>query len=155
MEEAFFSRFPGFQPNPSLSATEEFSRLAHHMNWTVGSKRYRKELAKFASAEFVHYYVIGNRLQNYRALCQELRIEGPFASITQCRKALAKVHVNLFDLIDSRRTGAIVRRFPNQAALKEYTQETRKIFPKQAAKADGFLKDLLRRIWGSGASRGA
>ncbi|KAI9040199.1 uncharacterized protein KD926_008523 [Aspergillus affinis] len=147
MEDAFFSRFPDFQPNPCLSATEEFSRLAHHMNWTTGSKRYRKELAKFASTEFGHFYDIGNRLQNYRALCQELRVEGPLTSVTQCRKALAKVHVNIFDLIDSRRTGAIVQRFPNRAALKEYTKDTQKIYPKQAAKADGLLKELLRRIF--------
>ncbi|KAH8430986.1 uncharacterized protein LDX57_008648 [Aspergillus melleus] len=145
MEDAF-SRFPGFQPNPSLSATEEFSRLAHHMNWTTGSKKYRKERVKFASTEFERYYHIGNKLQNYRALCQELRVEGPLTSVTQCRKALAKVHVNIFDLIDSRRTGAAVQRFPNQAALRKYTKDTEKIFPKQAAKADGFLKELLRRI---------
>ncbi|KAL4860508.1 hypothetical protein BDV12DRAFT_191666 [Aspergillus spectabilis] len=116
MENAFFSRFPGFQPNASFSAAEEFSRLAHHMNWTASSKRYRQELAKFASAEFAHYYNIGNKLQNYQALCQELQIEGSFASITY------------------------------QAALKEYTKDTQKIFPKLAAKADGFLKDLLRRL---------
>ncbi|PWY75491.1 hypothetical protein BO70DRAFT_364041 [Aspergillus heteromorphus CBS 117.55] len=147
MEDAFFSRFPGFQPNPSLSTVEEFSRLAHHMNWSTGSKRYRKELAKFASTEFAHYYEIGNKLQNYQALCQELRLEGPFASVTQCRKALATVHINIFDLIDCRRTGATVQRFPNQVALKKYTRETQKIFPKQAAKADGFLKELLRKIF--------
>ncbi|PLB47849.1 hypothetical protein P170DRAFT_359792 [Aspergillus steynii IBT 23096] len=146
MEDEFFSRFPGFQPNPSLSASEEFSRLAHYRNWTTGSKRYRKELVKFASTEFGHYYDIGNKLQNYQALCQELRVEGPLTSVTQCRKALAKVHVNIFDLIDSRRTGAIVQKFPNNAALKKYTKDTQKIFPKQAAKADGFLKELLRRI---------
>ncbi|KAL4916351.1 hypothetical protein BDW62DRAFT_212065 [Aspergillus aurantiobrunneus] len=146
MEAAFFSRFPGFQPNPSLSATEEFSRLAHHMNWTTGSNRYKKELAKFASTEFAQHYDIGNKLQNYQALCQELQVEGSFTSVAQCRKALAKVHVNLFDLIDSRRTGATVQRFPNRAALKEYTKDTGKIFPKEAAKEDGFLKELLRRI---------
>lgn len=86
MEIAFFSRFPGFQPDPSLSATDEFSRLAHHMNWTTGSKRYKKELASFASTEFAHYYDVGNKLQNYRALVQELGIEGSFATINQCRK---------------------------------------------------------------------
>lgn len=86
MEDAFFSRFPGFQPNRSLSTAKEFSRLAHHMNWSPGSKRYRRELVKFASTEFAHYYEIGNKLQNYRALCQELRLEGPFTSVTQCRK---------------------------------------------------------------------
>ncbi|KAL2825330.1 hypothetical protein BDW59DRAFT_161807 [Aspergillus cavernicola] len=147
MGDTFFSRFPGFQPDQSRSATEEFSRLAYHMNWNTGSKTYKREFVNFASAEFVYHFDIGNRLQNYQALCQELRLEGYFASITQCRKALTKAHVNLFDLIDSRRTGAIVRKFPSQIALQEYTRDTQKIFPKRAAKEDGFLKDLLRRIW--------
>lgn len=64
------------------------------------------------------------------------------------------MHVNIFDLIDSRRTGATVQRFPNQAALKKYTRETQKIFPKQAAKADGFLKELLRKIFWLGTTGG-
>ncbi|PYH29935.1 uncharacterized protein BO87DRAFT_410183 [Aspergillus neoniger CBS 115656] len=130
MKDAFFSYFPGFQPNPSLPTAEEFSQLV-----------------KFASTEFAHYYEISNKLQNYRALCRELRLEGPFTSVTQCRKALIKVHVNIFGLIDSRRTGATVQSFPNQAALKKYTRGTQKIFPKQAAKTDGFLKELLRKIF--------
>jgi hypothetical protein len=85
MDNAFFSRFPGFRPDPSLSAFNEFSRLAHHMNWTTGSKRYRKEWTNFASTEFAHYFDVGNKLQSYRALCHELKIEGSLASITQCR----------------------------------------------------------------------
>jgi hypothetical protein len=54
--------------------------------------------------------------------------------------------VNLWDLIDARRAGTVVRKFPNLNALRKYTQEHGRIFPKRAAKDDGFLKDLLRKM---------
>jgi hypothetical protein len=104
MDNAFFSRFPGFRPDPSLSAIDKFSRLADHMNWTAGSKRYRKEWTNFASVEFAHYYDVGNKLQSYQALCQELKIEGSLTSITQCRN----VSFNpLLALIRLNRTGPL------------------------------------------------
>lgn len=59
-------------------------------------------------------------------------------------KALKKTHVNLVDLIDCRRAGTAVRRFPTFSALRNYTVNTDRVFPKEVAKEDGFLKALLR-----------
>ncbi len=56
-------------------------------------------------------------------------------------------HVNIVDLIDCRRAGTAVHRFSSYRALRTYTQETNKVFPKAAAKRDGFLKVLLREIF--------
>ena len=67
-------------------------------------------------------------------------------SIITSHQSLAKVHVNIIDLVDARRTGKPVKRFQSVAALRNYTWENDKIFPKAAAKADGFLKALLRHI---------
>jgi hypothetical protein len=54
------------------------------------------------------------------------------------------------DLLDSRRTGKPTEHFPNVSALRKYTMEADKVFPKSAAKqtpsrrqADGFLKDFF------------
>lgn len=48
------------------------------------------------------------------------------------------------DLVIARQLGKEVRRFKNVAALRAYTQRTKKFFPRKAAKEDGFLKALLR-----------
>ena len=56
------------------------------------------------------------------------------------------VHVNLLDLIDAKRTGRRVRVFYSAMALAKYTQSRGRWFPKEAAKEDGFVKVLLRRV---------
>jgi hypothetical protein len=55
--------------------------------------------------------------------------------------------VNLVDLVDSRNTGVPVKRHKSAAALRAYTKHTAKIFPKEAAKQNGFLKALLITIY--------
>ncbi|KMU92519.1 hypothetical protein CIHG_10263 [Coccidioides immitis H538.4] len=148
MEHKFYSRFPGFQPNPSASAIDEFARLARHMNWNLRSKVYRTEWARFSALEFAkHYGVETSSLEKWQSLCRELDISKPTESITKCKKALASVHVNIFDLIDSRRTGAPITKFTNVRALRRYTKQSGKIFPRGAAKRDGFLSALLREIF--------
>ena len=137
------------------------------MNWSQGSKKYKGERAKFLVSQFdAHFGTDATKLENWQALCVELGIRSPIESITQCRKvipkifhhfsryyktncekALSKVHVNLVDLVDSRRTGKKVKRFSSPGELQNYTANTRRIFPKDAAKEDGFLKALLRTIF--------
>ncbi|PWY94549.1 hypothetical protein BO94DRAFT_563167 [Aspergillus sclerotioniger CBS 115572] len=141
------THFPTFHPNPSAPTKDEFTRLAQHMHWTPNSKKYQREWAAFTGNEFHHHFGTQSKLENWQALCKELNLDGPIASMTQCRKALAKVHVNLVDLIDSRRAGTPVHKFQNVRALRRYTRESGKVFPKEAAKREGGLRGLLRGIW--------
>lgn len=67
----------------------------------------------------------------------------PSAKPDTSLQALKGVWVNVVDLIDCRRTGSAVRRHRTAKALRKYTLETKKIFPKAAAKQNGFLKALL------------
>jgi hypothetical protein len=55
------------------------------------------------------------------------------------------VWVNIVDLVDHRRTEAEgnVECHETEEALREYTVETGKIFPKKEAKRNGFLAALL------------
>ena len=55
------------------------------------------------------------------------------------------VWVNLVNLIDHRNIGVRVIRFKNWEEFSKYTRNGRK-FPKEAAKEEGFIKALLRRI---------
>ena len=67
--------------------------------------------------------------------------------VTTLVQALHKVHVNIIDLIDSRRQGTQVKVFATTQKLVSYTQATGKIFPKTKAKEDGLLKVLLCRVF--------
>lgn len=167
--QSYFARFPAFQIAATAPAIAEFNRLANQMNWREGSKRYKRERSKFFESEFgIQFGTDASNLANWQALCLELEIKSPIQSISQCRKvcyiifffffifsfsklnifkALSKVHVNLVDIVDSRRTGKKVKFFASPKALRKYTIETEKIFPKSAAKKDGFLKALLRGIF--------
>jgi hypothetical protein len=60
-----------------------------------------------------------------------------------------KVWVNIVDLVDHRRTEAEgnVECHETEEALREYTRETKKIFPKEAAKKNKFLAALLITLW--------
>lgn len=164
----YFLRFPNFQRKSTVSLSSEFSLLAQQMRWKKDSKRYKREWSFFLSSEFnIHYGSHATKLENWQALCIELGICHSIESISKCRKvgpsdaqpavllcftkltaqALGNIHVNLVDLVNSRRTGQKVEHFPNVTTLRKYTRETNKIFPRSAAKEDGFLKALLRVIY--------
>ena len=57
-----------------------------------------------------------------------------------------RVHVNMWDLIDSRRVGTDVKLFKTHTALAAYTLKTRKFFPLYIAKGNEISKSLLRPI---------
>jgi hypothetical protein len=61
-------------------------------------------------------------------------------------KAVQRVHVNIVDLVDTKKTGKPVKIFHSLHELSRYTKETGKFFPKENAYADGVLKFLLRQI---------
>ena len=50
------------------------------------------------------------------------------------------------DLVDTARTGAVVKVFPNLKKLQDYTIKNEKYFPKEDAYAGGLLRFLLREI---------
>jgi len=58
-------------------------------------------------------------------------------------QALKGIWINIVDLVECRRTGKTVPRHPSRQALRNYTLKTKKIFPKAAAKKNGFLTVLL------------
>ena len=67
--------------------------------------------------------------------------------LTMILQALStKVHVNLIDLMDSRRQGTEVRVFNSYQQLVKYTRSSKKYFPRDEAKEEGLVRILLRRI---------
>ncbi|EON67896.1 hypothetical protein W97_07393 [Coniosporium apollinis CBS 100218] len=129
----YFESFPDFVPDPTDSLASEFKRLAIHKKWAINSAEYP------------------TKLENFQRLCVEVGIDPPPPSITQCKKALKGVLVNLVNLVDSRRTGEPIKQFDTFKEFRRYTFNGR-VFPKNEAKEDTFLKVLLRGFRRSGGS---
>jgi hypothetical protein len=62
-------------------------------------------------------------------------------------QVLNRTWINLVDLIECRVNGTQVSQHKSQNDLRLYIHETGKIFPKAAAKSNGFLKVLLITLY--------
>ncbi|KAL2139996.1 hypothetical protein VTI28DRAFT_4426 [Corynascus sepedonium] len=105
----------------------------------------RKKKSRRIVEEFNTYFGAGT-LQDWQRLCRDVGINGDLPSITQCRKALKTVHINIHDLVDAVMQGRQPQRFPNVRQLVEYTISTRKFYPKNKIKEMGPVKALMRHI---------
>src|SRR6185295_3626239 len=65
--------------------------------------------------------------------------------LTHIVQRLQGVLVNIHDLLNARRQNRKVRRFESFGQFRKYTLNKR-TFPKEKAKAEGFIKALLREI---------
>ena len=91
-QKNYLDRFPGFQRDPRRPLNEEFASLASFKQWPIGSRLYKQEQTRFLRAEFdLHLGVVeqGRKLEDWQALCQELRVNPIPGSITQCKKVEA------------------------------------------------------------------
>ncbi|KAL8908426.1 MAG: hypothetical protein Q9207_000845 [Kuettlingeria erythrocarpa] len=144
---SFFAFYANFRQDPRAPLIDEFRRLAREQGWAgAGWKIKRREC--FLSEFELHLgsIEVGNKLDAWQNLCRELNLNGNLRSITQCKKALKGVHVNIHDLLDARRLRAPVQTFPTASALAQYTRETRRYFPLDEAKRESLIKILLKHI---------
>ncbi|KAF1920995.1 hypothetical protein BDU57DRAFT_534707 [Ampelomyces quisqualis] len=142
---AYWLQFPGFIPNPTATFTNELERLAKHENWT--NKKKRKQQVKALSTEIAHHYGTHmNKLDRWQQLCEDVGIDVVPTSIRQCRKTVAPVLVNLYNVIDHRRNPDVkVRRFKSYGEFCRYTRAGH-VFPRECAKQDGLISVLLKRM---------
>ncbi|EEA26182.1 hypothetical protein TMatcc_005571 [Talaromyces marneffei ATCC 18224] len=143
---SFFDDFPDFVPDPSAGIRKNFARLAAHRQWKTSSKKYKRNWNKYVRMEFDKAYGTNHtRLESWQNLCIEVGI-GHLSSITQCKKALSKINVNIVDSMECRWSGNKPRLFPSLNSLRNYTKEHDLYFPRDAAKKEGFVKILLKPI---------
>ncbi|KAJ9649046.1 hypothetical protein H2199_000959 [Coniosporium tulheliwenetii] len=148
----YFESFTDFVPDPTDSLASEFKRLAIHKKWATDSDKYHHNRRLAYADQFGQYFgTDATKLENFQRLCVEVGIDPPPLSITQCKKALKGVLVNLVNLVDSRRTGEPIKQFDTFKEFRRYTFNGR-VFPKDEAKEDTFLKVLLRAFRKSGGS---
>ncbi|KAJ7791758.1 hypothetical protein B0H14DRAFT_2934339 [Mycena olivaceomarginata] len=144
----YWDAYPNFVHNPTAPLRQEFKLLAAQCGWQVDGERYKREWGHCGQAEFSHHFGRDdNRLSGWQAMCATARVEAP-DSIKQCKQVLrTTVWINIFDLMDAKRTGRPVKKHASANALRAYTRRTKKIFPKKAAKDNQFLKVLLVEIF--------
>ncbi|KAL5320125.1 hypothetical protein ACEPPN_010926 [Leptodophora sp. 'Broadleaf-Isolate-01'] len=85
-------------------------------------------------------------LNSWQNLCHILNIEPTPKGLKECDERVRQTHVNLVDLVDTPRTGASVKVFPNLKKLQDYTIINKKYFPKEDTYTSGLLRFLLREI---------
>ncbi|KAJ7742922.1 hypothetical protein B0H14DRAFT_2988224 [Mycena olivaceomarginata] len=128
----YWDAYPNFVHNATAPLRQEFDLLAAQRGW--GEQKYQKEWKRCGMEEFSHYFGRDdNRLAGWQAMCAFVRANEVPDSITKCKQVLGKtVWVNIFDLVDAKRTGK---------------PEEEKIFPLKKAKENPFLNVLLIQMF--------
>ncbi|KAL8952342.1 MAG: hypothetical protein Q9222_001753 [Ikaeria aurantiellina] len=124
VQSTFFDQYPDFRQFLRRPIIVEYRRLAQKRGWGKDSQAFRIHRRECLQAEFeLHFGSIerNGKLAGWQMLCQELGLTGNLSTVTQCKKKLKQIHVNILDMIDARREGRLVGRFPSQRALADYT----------------------------------
>ncbi|KAK7686006.1 hypothetical protein QCA50_010817 [Cerrena zonata] len=141
--EGFFTQFLGFDYDSSQHVTLEFNRLAESRQWGQKTRRkHYRQLQEALVTEFNQQFGVDEgKLAAWHALCNEVGINPLPPSVTQCRKALSRVHVNLVDFVEARRRGrkGDFKVYKTVHQLRQYTHDTEKFFPLWSAKVGGVL----------------
>ncbi|KZP17202.1 hypothetical protein FIBSPDRAFT_973907 [Athelia psychrophila] len=150
MASAYWAAFaPAFIRDSQAGFAAEFARLAAQKRWNPRSKAWRRERIRCYSQEFEALYGASDKLEGWVLLCAEVGAKEIPASKTQAKKILNRTWVNLVDLMECRATANPVFTHRSRNALRDYTIEEDKIFPKKAAKNNGFLSVLLIHVFSS------
>ncbi|PQE29306.1 transcription factor Zn C2H2 protein [Rutstroemia sp. NJR-2017a BBW] len=109
-------------------------------------KQSKKTRKKTVVGDWEDYFGNETNLANWQRLCTDVGIEELPTSITQCRKALGKVWVNIYDFLDAKAAGKPIKKYKSERQLAAYTLNSGKIYPKKHAKEGGPAKVLLAHI---------
>ncbi|KAL5115729.1 hypothetical protein ACEQ8H_006337 [Pleosporales sp. CAS-2024a] len=141
----YWLQFSRFEPSPRAPFKKELARLAKHENWS--NKEKRKQQVKALAAEITHHYGTNrNKLDRWQQLCEDVGVDIVPKSITQCRKVISPVLVNLYNVIDHRRNPEVkIVRFKSYRDFVRYTRAGH-TFPKECAKQDNFISVFLRKM---------
>ncbi|KAJ2936221.1 hypothetical protein H1R20_g870, partial [Candolleomyces eurysporus] len=141
----WFAQYEGFNYHASLAPTQEFRRLCSTMDWKRGGLEALEARADFGRAIVSQFnYTYGedaDDLSAWQRLCRRIGIDPIPDKLEEAKERVCNTHINLVDLIGD----TVVRKFPSEKALSNYTRKTKKTFP-QSATSGTLLYLLLRRI---------
>ncbi|CAK5279655.1 unnamed protein product [Mycena citricolor] len=141
---SFWTSLRGFDHDPTAPLREEFDRLAEQRGWKLKSENYKQNWVRCALEEFGYQFGRDeDRLAGWQALCAIVGVTDVPDTIVGCRAIMKKTWVNIYDLLDAQRTGGPVVQHRTKHALRVYSLQNEKIFPKETAKENRFLAVLL------------
>ncbi|KAF9728576.1 hypothetical protein PMIN01_13404 [Paraphaeosphaeria minitans] len=144
----FFLRYPSFAYDEKRGVAEEFYRMSDFFAWDRDDEEREEARQAFKDAMVIRFNSLYGTdvtdLENWHKLCIAVCIEPLPATISESKRKIKDIHVNLVDLVDT--SGRNVELFTCLDELREYTIKTGKFFPKESAYAGGILKFLLREI---------
>jgi hypothetical protein len=126
-----------------------FNSLAGQMKWSNNRRRDEFEQFKQTWCDVAESEFGDSTLPHYQSLCEDLRISPIPNSVTSCKSALSAVFVNIVDLVQyrknkrARRGATPVTLFDSLSDLQNYSEGSKKWYPKQTAKAE-MLRELLK-----------
>ncbi|CAK5264090.1 unnamed protein product [Mycena citricolor] len=138
--------FPDFEHDPFVPLRQEFERLAREEGWGKKSRMFKDQWGLCGIQEFGYQFGKDeNRLAGWQALCATVGVKKTPDSIAKCKTIMRNTWVNIYDLLDAKRTGKTVLKHPSKDALRSYSINSKppKIFSKAQAKKNRFLKILL------------
>ncbi|KPM37775.1 hypothetical protein AK830_g8804 [Neonectria ditissima] len=154
--DEFFARYPRFRYKRDAHFWDEFYRMCGQFKWKGDDTKRKRAKDDFRAAmveQFNSAFGTDEKdLESWQRLCRILGVGVP-DTLKECRQRVQRTHVNLVDLTESPTTGNKVEIFPSVEALRSYTIETGKIFPRNEAHAGGLLKTLLRQIFHTSARK--
>jgi len=167
----FFAQYPSFNYDRANSSPREFYRMCDQFQWKKRPDNacppVRKEAwEKFRVAMVVEFNsrfgTDAEDVFSWKGICEFLQMNpmpsgvesmrkvglGPMYVLdrTDIHKAVINTHINLTDMLDSKRRGEAISTFKTQDELVGYTIHEGRYFPKEDAYAGGLLKYLLREI---------
>lgn len=152
--DAFFERYPSFNyqgPIRDWRQIVRFNALAASCGWTQDQRNNEFQKLKRAWTQVVESEFSGSSISHYQTLCGDLDISPVPGTIPECKNALKGVYVNIVDLVQYRTDrqlglgGMRPTKFESLEELRDYSDEEKKYYPKQNAKAE-MLQVLLREL---------
>ncbi|KAK0203985.1 hypothetical protein DFS33DRAFT_850485 [Desarmillaria ectypa] len=156
--QAFFAQYPEFSYDPSGETMKQFWAMMRQFGWVRDDDNINEALSEIQDAIAQQFNDIygGNAgdLGAWQRLWEMVGQGDMPTSISACRAAIEGVFVNICDLVDYPSTHSWPPLFPTEVELAEYSRSSRKIYPKDNAKAGGLLRFLLRKISHPSRNRG-
>ncbi|KAI5363388.1 hypothetical protein J4E82_011656 [Alternaria postmessia] len=139
---SFWTKFPGFLPDPTAPFLKEFKRLANLERWSTKDKR--GYLVEALNSEIDFHGDKSMGLVRWHRLCQEVGTGSAPTSVKGCKRVLYSRFVNLYSIVYYRRNPSI-----SVVCFGSFRELARDIvrtgaFPRQCAKRDGCMRGLLK-----------
>src|SRR5579859_820850 len=147
----YFAQYPSYSyvPGPDWRQIGAFNALAKELKWGQDERKRQFEVFKVTWTEVVEREFEDSSLEHYQTLCGDLNMYPIPDTVAECKAELKGVYVNIVDLVQYRKDRKAGRRytrprqFRNLKELSDYSNDEKKWYPVESAKAE-MLKELLK-----------